>query len=204
VIRICGIIGCVIRDPRGVKKNLRWIYTSQKERGMRGAGFSIYRPATGTIDRVRAKKPQKLLKDSHLDNLRAGDMLLFHHRLPTSTPNIEACNHPIVNEDGTLHLIHNGWVISASYHYDLLRKKGHVFETEIDNATARTVRRHTAMRQQRPGKKKQRISGSVSDFLTQPPPTLLSLRAHKIKGNGDFPIQEEEWKNGTNNRTMEN
>jgi len=151
VIRICGIIGCVIRDPKGVRKNLRWIYTSQKERGGKGAGFSIYRPSAGTINRVRAKKPQKLLKHKDLGNLRAGDLLLFHHRLPTSTPNIEACNHPIVNEDGTLHLIHNGWVISASYHHDLLRKKGHVFETEILGAK---VPGHSRQRKQTTSKKK--------------------------------------------------
>jgi len=151
VVRICGIIGCVIRDPRGVKKNLRWIYTSQQKRGKKGAGFSIYRPGSGTFRRVRAKKPDTLFKHRYLGQLDKGDLVLFHHRLPTSSPNIERCNHPIVNEDRSLHLVHNGWVTSASYHYDLLRTKGHVFETEI------TAKQATASRKPKPrnqGKKR--------------------------------------------------
>jgi hypothetical protein len=141
VVRICGIIGCVIRDPRGVKKNLRWIYISQQKRGKKGAGFSIYRPGSGTFRRVRAKNPATLFKHRYLDQLDKGDLVLFHHRLPTSSPNMERCNHPIVNEDRSLHLVHNGWVTSASYHYDLLREKGHVFETEIAAKQAKVSRK---------------------------------------------------------------
>jgi len=114
------------------------IFKNQKERGTQGAGLSLYIPDKRKIIRIRKKHPKTVLKSALIDKAVKGSILLFHHRFPTSTPNIAKCNHPICNEDKTLHLIHNGWLTSPYHHFQRLREKGHRFETQIKQlSTAR-------------------------------------------------------------------
>lgn len=128
---ICGIIGCKIKSSRQLRKTLWKIYRYQKARGQQGAGVSILRKTPSDTDRVRRRRVKDVIKHKLIDSIQPGDFLLFHHRLPTSTPNIDRCNHPICSETGSIHLAHNGWVSGADYHYKRLKGKGHRFETEI-------------------------------------------------------------------------
>lgn len=139
MIKICGIIGCYVKDTKNVKKTLRNIFRNQKRRGMQGAGASIYRPAAGKFWRIRRKRPKSVISHKLIAKMQRGDLLLFHHRLPTSTPNTKKCNHPICNEDRRIHLIHNGWLMSPDYHFQRLKKKGHRFETEVRHLSGERI-----------------------------------------------------------------
>lgn len=121
----------VVRNNRGILGRLRTIFENQKSRGEEGAGMSVLHTEKGILRRVRKLTPQQILRSKHFNKVRRGDLILFHHRLPTSTPNLKQCNHPICNEDETIHLIHNGWILDYEEQYSRLKAEGHLFETEV-------------------------------------------------------------------------
>jgi len=125
---MCGIIGVAIRNETKIVETLTAIYENQKYRGQQGAGFGV-RKADGSMFRCRCRSPGKALRFlANRQSLEPGDLLIFHHRYPTSTPNYPAFNHPIANEDGSMYLIHNGHISNDA---ELLSKLGneHQFET---------------------------------------------------------------------------
>jgi glucosamine--fructose-6-phosphate aminotransferase (isomerizing) len=123
---MCGIIGVIVKDGSKINDRLKEIYEGQQYRGQQGAGFAVGR--AGQIRRVRFRAPKKALKFAKRITFQPGDLLLFHHRYPTSTPNSPAFNHPIANEDESIMLIHNGHISNSA---ELLSKLGekHQFET---------------------------------------------------------------------------
>lgn len=121
---MCGIICCVVQDSTAVRENVLKIFKNQEGRGKEGFGMAIKRGES--IYRHRAKTLKKIRR-SKLWNVRVGDILMFHHRLPTSTPNLPRCNHPIMNENQSIALIHNGHIHNYN-HYDF---RTHRFETAI-------------------------------------------------------------------------
>jgi len=131
VICVCGIIACVVRQrPERAARRLFDIYRNQQERGRSGFGYAMSR--NGSMSRKRVQKQGDIFGAGRLlADLRPGDCVLVHHRLPTSTFNIAECNHPIANEDGSLMLIHNGIIANAEVLREMLVKKGHIFETEV-------------------------------------------------------------------------
>jgi len=128
---MCGIIGCVVRKPAVIMKQIKLIYKNQKDRGSDGCGMSIYHSHSNKITRVRKQNLKSIFKKEYFNSIKKDDLVLFHHRLPTSTPNIPECNHPICNEDKSIHLIHNGWVSNSEEQYERLKTKSHNFETEV-------------------------------------------------------------------------
>lgn len=128
---MCGIIGCVVRNPATIMKQIKLIYENQKDRGKDGCGMSIYHSHSNKITRIRKQRIKSIFKKKYFNSLKKNDLVLFHHRLPTSTPNIPECNHPLCNEDKSIHLIHNGWVTNADEQHEKLKANSHKFETEI-------------------------------------------------------------------------
>lgn len=124
---MCGIIGAVITDnPIQVKERLYHIYVSQAHRGSDGAGVTILRK--GKILRRRLENPLQLFDNKMV--LKKKDIVLLHHRFPTSTPNSARFNHPFNDEKNTISLIHNGHISNYERLYKTLKKKGHIFESE--------------------------------------------------------------------------
>lgn len=155
------------QENKKIRKTLWSIFKNQKERGVQGAGLSIYRTSQNTIERLRFKKPGSVINHAILKSVRPGDFLLFHHRLPTSTPNIKICNHPISNEKNTIHLIHNGWISGADRHFKRQKQNGHQFDTEIlQLSTARLSHRYFG-------------SGEVTNF------TDSEVIVHELEDNLD-------------------
>jgi glucosamine 6-phosphate synthetase-like amidotransferase/phosphosugar isomerase protein len=125
-MNMCGIIGFVVNDCNGVLDRLESIYENQQSRGRQGAGFAIKRGKK--IMRFRSQNPKTALKEIAKRQLRVGDMVLFHHRFPTSSPNKAKFNHPISSEDGSIILIHNGHISNDKALYKRMRAT-HQFET---------------------------------------------------------------------------
>jgi len=134
---MCGILGVTINKfSLDVIRNLYDIFIHQLNRGQRGAGISINNG--GSLFRFRSTSPFRLFNVYNYplwSRLGDGCRVLVHHRYPTSTINQPRFNHPISNEDGTIHLIHNGVMYNEKELYKRL-KINHVFET-IDNFNGR-------------------------------------------------------------------
>jgi glucosamine--fructose-6-phosphate aminotransferase (isomerizing) len=127
---MCGIIGVAIRDnPTQVKQRLYHIYVSQAHRGSDGAGVTVLRE--GVIHRRRLENPLELFDNKLV--LKNKDLVLFHHRFPTSTTNEPKYNHPFNNEDNSLSLIHNGHISNYERLHKSLKNAGHIFESENDD-----------------------------------------------------------------------
>jgi|TARA_R100001530_G_scaffold62534_1_gene44984 glucosamine 6-phosphate synthetase-like amidotransferase/phosphosugar isomerase protein len=130
---MCGILGVHIKKPSLlVAKNLFRIFHNQKNRGTNGAGMALLRK--GKITRVRSVTPFNLFSIGFLDfwsDVRKGDCILFHHRMPTSGGNGDRIksNHPICDEKENVFVIHNGVIMNNDDLYTELIKGGHTFNT---------------------------------------------------------------------------
>jgi len=129
---MCGIIG--IKANKWSANSCRLLYEiflNQKERGIAGAGISISKG--DTFSRFRSISPFRLFNvynNEVWSIIENGSSVMIHHRFPTSTINKSKFNHPIANEDETIHLIHNGVIYNDKELHRELIKKGHVFETQ--------------------------------------------------------------------------
>lgn len=128
---MCGIIH--VKRSKGTPANKAVIkrYHKQKARGSEGFGFIEIKDGI-----VHAGKRSENEKDI-LEALEKSDAdeIFFHHRTPTSTPNLIEATHPIVVKNKKLlynyYVIHNGII----YNDDVLKreheKQGFVYTTVI-------------------------------------------------------------------------
>lgn len=134
---MCGILGVIIKKKgRNLKvvKNLYKIYKNQHLRGKDGAGLTVY--SGGRMKRIRNIEPEVLFSIMYFKfwrKLQNGDIVLFHHRWPSSGGQGDSIrsNHPLANEDGSIHLIHNGVIGNVDDLYNKLIQIGHRFESNI-------------------------------------------------------------------------
>lgn len=137
---MCGILGVKIAIVnKELFDNLFYIYFKQRDRGTNGCGLALNR--NGVLSRIRGTNADDMFtKEEFLDvfkNLQTNDMLIMHHRYPTTggSGNITTSNHPIANEDKSLMLIHNGCLNNYVSKYLELCENNHSFETEIRTVT---------------------------------------------------------------------
>lgn len=101
---MCGIIYVKRKDNRPAYKSVLKRYSVQKSRGKEGFGYVAIKDGK-VVSYKRSPIEHEIIK-----MLRQEDApeILFHHRFPTSTPNIEESAHPlmIINE----HLTHNYFI----------------------------------------------------------------------------------------------
>lgn len=138
---MCGILGVIIKDSEGVFDTLKSIYEKQKNRGMFGCGLVVLRK--DQFIRVRGIDSNEMFTSKVftdvLQNLKVGDRVIMHHRYGTTGGDgsvIEA-NHPFINENRTVALIHNGHISNYRGIYEKLLASGHKFESEIKYITAK-------------------------------------------------------------------
>jgi len=104
---MCGIIYAQ-RNGGKVSKGLLKRYREQRTRGTQGFGFiAIYDGKVRGVDRFEDEKDaEKALRECQ------SSAILFHHRMPTSTPNYKDMTHPIVVKNKMLdkdyYVVHNG------------------------------------------------------------------------------------------------
>lgn len=127
---MCGILGVKVKEwDNDIIKNLYEIFLNQKNRGIKGAGISVN--GNGKFYRFRSISPFRIFNAYNMNiwnKIENGDSVLVHHRFPTSTDNEVLLNHPLANEDDTIHLIHNGIINNDKELRKQLEAKGHVFE----------------------------------------------------------------------------
>lgn len=122
---MCGIIGCLVNNPSHIKRDIIRIYRNQQYRGKSGFGVAV-KHIDGEIERRRTRFEHEIFREDIWDEIVEDDLLIFHHRIPTSSPNIPNCNHPLANSTQTLYLAHNGIITG----YDELNQRE--FESKIE------------------------------------------------------------------------
>lgn len=129
---MCGIIYAKRRDKVPANRSLIKRYHKQRGRGSDGFGFiSIQNGCVVDVKRSTTEHDITRLLESE-----SSEEILFHHRLPTSGPNIEEATHPIVVKNDLLahnyYVAHNG----VLHNEDELKKThealGFKYTTEIE------------------------------------------------------------------------
>jgi glucosamine 6-phosphate synthetase-like amidotransferase/phosphosugar isomerase protein len=141
---MCGIIFGSRKDGKPIAKALLKRYRNQSHRGKQGFGYvTITNGKLGDVKRFENENEMEasIIKET------AGE-ILFHHRFPTSTPNLAELNHPFVIDDERFAnkyiVIHNGVISNAhSLKYEH-EKKGYSYKSFLETVT--TVIKRTLAR----------------------------------------------------------
>lgn len=107
---MCGIIWLRTKTKKPCIKKLRKMYHNQQHRGQNGYGFvEVIDNTVGELQRTQTEK-----EVMHLLYPSQAKEVLFHHRIPTSTPNVPESNHPIPVSHKDLKydyiVVHNGMI----------------------------------------------------------------------------------------------
>lgn len=131
---MCGIVTIIGRDGTDAREAAIRRYRAQDRRGREGFGFVAVRGGR-VVGYERAETEAEIM--AALGKVPC-DTILFHHRFPTSTPNLSECAHPIrVSHDDLRHdyyLIHNGviWDEESKRLHDRHVSEGWRYSTQID------------------------------------------------------------------------
>lgn len=128
---MCGIVYIKRKDKRPAYKSVLKRYRHQQTRGQQGFGYV-------------AIQDNKIVSYKRSDNERdiidmltkeTAEEILFHHRRPTSTPNIEESAHPLLIENEKLShqyfIAHNGVIRNDDELKEQHEKLGFDYMTEI-------------------------------------------------------------------------
>lgn len=129
---MCGIIFIHKTDNTYADTMVVRRYENQKNRGYQGFGYI----ALDAEKRIVSWKQAKSSKD--IENFlyeECSASILFHHRFPTSTPNVIEATHPIQVSNPLLshdyYLIHNGIIRNTSDMREKHVKMGFMYTTEM-------------------------------------------------------------------------
>lgn len=146
---MCGIIHCKKTNKSEIAKKLvAKRYDKQSARGKEGFGFVEIKNGF-VVGEIRTQTEKEILE--HLEKSEA-DEIMFHHRYPTSTPNVIESTHPIKVSNPKLkynyYVIHNGIISNDDdlkadhltqgfYYTTAITKKwittGNVYKSELFN-----------------------------------------------------------------------
>lgn len=135
---MCGIITSISFNKEKFNNIQRVLqqFKSQRFRGTNGFGFISVNKDKKKVVFYRSKDEDNI-KERLLENdVTDSDILMFHHRIPTSSPNTPLSNHPIpINSKGLdfkYFLIHNGNVSNCSDLKEEHEKLDIHYNTEIE------------------------------------------------------------------------
>jgi glutamine phosphoribosylpyrophosphate amidotransferase len=128
---MCGIIYSKSDHNCSVINTILKSYEAQKHRGQEGFGFvAIYKNKVAMYKTKDEKSITKLLK-----GMKGASEIIFHHRYPTSTPNLSECAHPIKVQNESLqynyYMVHNGVISNDDDLFDLHSKNGFDYTTKV-------------------------------------------------------------------------
>lgn len=129
---MCGIVHVRSRTNKLAVKHIRKQYYAQKHRGQNGYGYvEIDAKKVGPI--IRTQWETEIMKS--LSNSNAKE-ILFHHRIPTSTPNVPSSNHPIPVSHKSLAYdyigVHNGGIGNRKDLEKKFMEQGFKYTTRVD------------------------------------------------------------------------
>lgn len=132
---MCGIITVRTKNPKKLVKVVKERYEKQKSRGSQGFGFVAIR--NNKVVTVKRAQDEKAIM-SDLKKVQA-DTIIFHHRYPTSTPNLAEMAHPITIDNANLsnvfHVVHNGIISNADELQEQHEKRGFTYSTSMFKKT---------------------------------------------------------------------
>lgn len=127
---MCGIVYAQSLNGRSVNSLVLDQYEKQKLRGQQG--FGVFN-GKYTVKAAMEKRIKRWLKK----DANASEMLLFHHRFPTSTENVKRAAHPFNTGDffgDTRYvLVHNGVVRNPKDLREAHEKLGIEYQSVLDN-----------------------------------------------------------------------
>lgn len=129
---MCGIVYIKRKDNKPAYKSVLKRYRAQASRGQQGFGYVAVKD-NKVVSYHRAPTEAEIIK---LLEKEDASEILFHHRFPTSTPNIEESAHPIVVDNPKVlkHgyiFVHNGVITNTEELYDKHVEQGFKYNTEI-------------------------------------------------------------------------
>lgn len=129
---MCGIV--FVSREKGQKANnmIEKRYEAQKNRGTQGFGYVGLDKNFKVVSYERSETEEDIMKK--LDGEKA-TTILFHHRMPTSTPNIVEASHPILVSSEMLdydyYAVHNGIITNDDELKLKHEKMGFTYQTEL-------------------------------------------------------------------------
>jgi len=137
---MCGIILASRKDGRPIAKSLLKRFRTQRHRGKDGFGYVTF--DNGKIGEVKQFEKEDDMEKSLLKE--KSSEILFHHRFPTSTPNIEGLNHPITIDfkgfKSNYYVIHNGVIRNADRLKRKHNKKGLFYSTVMEKTFTKSIK----------------------------------------------------------------
>lgn len=129
---MCGLVYVRRKDGRPAAKNVYKRFKAQRGRGTEGFGYVAVEKDT-VVRWVRSESEKEIL--SKLREETASE-ILFHHRTPTSTPNVEEAAHPLLIEEPSLlahqyFVMHNGVIRNTKELREAHIKLGITYQTEM-------------------------------------------------------------------------
>jgi predicted glutamine amidotransferase len=128
---MCGIIYVNRKSGKPAQKIVRKRYAYQKTRGQSGFGY-IAITDNKVVAYERAETEKEIMKK--LERERSSH-ILFHHRYPTSTPNISESAHPLFirhkSFEHDYYVVHNGVLRNEDILKEKHDKKGYRYSTEL-------------------------------------------------------------------------
>lgn len=120
---MCGVIYVEGNNGADVKNELLNRFEHQKHRGTEGFGFVAVKD--GFVVAYERSETEAQMRAA-LDKVDSPDSILFHHRIPTSTPNYAGTAHPFKISHPSFafdyYVIHNGVITNTDYlkddHFD--------------------------------------------------------------------------------------
>ncbi len=128
---MCGIVWAKsLRENKSINNRIWQLYKDQCDRGSEGFGFVMFDDEGIKVHRAETEEEikTKVLKNNAHE-------ILFHHRYPTSTPNVEDATHPIKVSHKSLkhdyYVVHNGIISNTEMLKAKHDKLGFVYTTSI-------------------------------------------------------------------------
>lgn len=131
---MCGL-ALAANKGRNVGQRVFELYTQQKHRGKEGFGYIAIQD--GKIVGMQKAKYEEIIKPRLLKE--EAELVLFHHRLPTSTENTVGTAHPIFVSNAELeydyYVMHNGCVSNDDELKAKHEELGYQYTTEFQDNT---------------------------------------------------------------------
>lgn len=132
---MCGLVMLLSKKGKPAGQYAFDLYTKQKTRGQQGYGYLAIK-GTELVKVGRAKSEASIKEQIHKEK---ADLILFHHRLPTSTKNTLGTTHPIFVSHQELeydyYFAHNGVITNAKILKTQHEVLGYKYNTQFTEKT---------------------------------------------------------------------